>query len=74
MKLVKIMITRLVIYSVAILFKEMQINWNRLKQLNSIRINFIGIVQEDNGAIMFFKIEKLEETTFNFSRNFISII
>ena len=52
----------------------MQINWNRLKQLNSIRINFIGIVQEDNGAIMFFKIEKLEETTFNFSRNFISII
>ena len=57
-----------------ILFKEMQINWNRLKQLNSIRINFIGIVQEDNGAIMFFKIEKLEETTFNFSRNFISII
>ena len=46
----------------------MQINWNRLKQLNSIRINFIGILQEDNGAIMFFKIEKLEETTFNFTK------
>ena len=30
------------------------------------QINFIGKLDEDNGATMFFIIEKSEETTFNF--------
>ena len=38
------------------------------------QINFIGKIEEDNGATTFFIIEKLEETTFNFSQNFVSII
>ena len=33
------------------------------------QINFIEKLDQDNGATMFFKIEKLEETTFNFLQN-----
>ena len=33
------------------------------------QINFIGKLDKDNGATMFFIIEKPEETTFNFSQN-----
>ena len=38
------------------------------------QINFIGKIEEGNGATTFFIIEKSEETTFNFSQNFVSII
>ena len=33
------------------------------------QINFIGKLGKTNGATMFFIIEKLRETTFNFSQN-----
>ena len=38
------------------------------------QINFIGKFDKDNGATMFFIIEKSEETTFNFSQNSATII
>ena len=38
------------------------------------QISFIGKLDEANGATMFFIIEKSEETTFNFSQNFVTII
>ena len=39
------------------------------------KINFIGKLKgQNNGAAMFFIIEKSEETTFNFSQNYVTII
>ena len=38
------------------------------------QINFIGKLDKDNGATMFFIIEKSEETTFNFLQSFATII
>ena len=38
------------------------------------QINFIGKLEEDTGATMFFIIEKSEGKIFNFSQNFVSII
>ena len=38
------------------------------------RINFIGKHDKDNGATMFFIIEKSEETAFKFSQNSVTII
>ena len=38
------------------------------------QFNFIGKCEEDNGATMFFIIEKSEETNFEFSQNYVSII
>ena len=38
------------------------------------QINFIGKLDKDNGATMFFIIEKSEETTFNFLHSFATII
>ena len=39
------------------------------------QINFIGKLEnQDHGATMFFIKEKSEETTFNFSQNFVTII
>ena len=38
------------------------------------QINFIGKLLKNTGAIMLFIIEKLEETTFNFSQNSVTII
>ena len=38
------------------------------------QINFIGKLLKNAGAIMLFIIEKLEETTFNFSQNSVTII
>ena len=38
------------------------------------QINFIGKLEKDDGATMFFIIEKSEETTFNFSQNSVTII
>ena len=45
---------------------------NELKYLQ--QISFIGKLDEDNGATMFFIIKKSEETTFNFSQNCVTII
>ena len=38
------------------------------------QINFVGKLDKDNGATMFFIIEKSEETAFNFSQNSATII
>ena len=38
------------------------------------QINFIGNLDKDNGAAMFFIIEKSEEKTFNFSQSSVTII
>ena len=38
------------------------------------QISFIGKLDKDNRATMFFIIEKSEETTFNFSQNSVTII
>ena len=38
------------------------------------QISFIGKLDEANGAIMFFIIQKSEETTFNFSQKSATII
>ena len=39
------------------------------------QINFIGKLEnQDHGATMFFIIKKSEETTFNFSKNSVTII
>ena len=39
------------------------------------QINFIGKLEnQNNGATMFFVIEKSEETTFNFAQNSVAII
>ena len=38
------------------------------------QINFIGKLDKDNGATVFFIIEKSEETTFNFSQSSVTII
>ena len=38
------------------------------------QINFIGKLEENIGTTMFFIIEKLEETTFEFSKNSVSTI
>ena len=38
------------------------------------QINFIGKLSRRSGATIFFIIEKLEETTFNFSQNSVTIV
>ena len=44
----------------------------KLKDLQQIK--FIGQLLNILGATMFFIIEKSEETTFNFSQNFVTVI
>ena len=44
--------------------KQTELENLNLKQ----QMNFIGILDEDNGATMFFIIEKSEEITFEFSK------
>ena len=51
------------------LSKQIQSEYPDLKQ-----INFTGKPKEDNGATVFFIIEKSEETTSEFSQNSVSII
>ena len=50
--------------------KQIELENPDLKQ----QINFIGKLEEDNEATMFFIIEKSEETTFNFIQNSVSTI
>ena len=61
-------------------FKEnyilIAINFSKQTKLKDPQqINFIGKLEnQNNGATMFFIIEKSEETTFNFSQNSVTII
>ena len=50
--------------------KQFELENPDLKQ----QINFTGKLEENNGATMYFIIEKSEETTFCFSQNSVSII
>ena len=50
--------------------KQIELENLDLKQ----QTNFIGKLNQDNGATMFFIIEKSEEKTFSFSQNSASII
>ena len=52
------------------LYRQIELCKIDLKQ----QISFIGKLGNDIGATMFFNIEKLEETTFNFSQNSVSVI
>ena len=52
------------------LSKEIDSENSDLKQ----QINFIGKLEEDDGATMFFFIQKSEETTLNFSQNSVIIM
>ena len=38
------------------------------------KMNFIGKILRNTGATMFFIIEKSEQTAFNFSQNFVTIV
>ena len=59
-------------------YKLMAINLSKQTELENPdlkqQINCIGKLEEDNGATMFFIIEKLEEPTFEFSQNFVNIM
>ena len=58
-------------------YKLIAINLSKQIELENLdlrkQINFIGKLEDDKGTI-FFIIEKLEETTFEFSENSVSII
>ena len=54
-------------------YKLIAIDLNKQIELENLglkqQINFVGTVDKNNGATMFFIIEKSEETTFQFSQN-----
>ena len=52
------------------LSKQIELENKDIKQ----QINFIGNLERDNGAVMFFIIEKSEETIIEFLQNYASII
>ena len=52
------------------LSKQIELENSDLKQ----QINFIGRLKRDEGATMFFIIEKSEETTFEFSQNTVTVV
>ena len=52
------------------LSKQIKLENKGIKQ----QINFIGNLERDNGAVMFFIIEKSEETIIEFSQNYASIV
>ena len=52
------------------LSKQIELENLGLKQ----QINFIGKLEEDNGATMFFITEKSEENTFDFSQTSMNIL
>ena len=56
-------------------YKLITIDLSKQTKLKDPRqINFIGKLDKDNETTMFFIIEKLEETTFNFLQNSATII
>ena len=52
------------------LSKQIELENSNLKQ----QINSIGRLTRNEGAIMFFIIEKSEETTFKFSQNAVTVV
>ena len=52
------------------LSKQIELENKDIKQ----QINFIGNLDRDNGAVMFFIIEKSEETILEFPQNYASIL
>ena len=52
------------------LSKQIELENPDLKQ----QVNFIGRLQREGGATMFFIIEKKEETTFDFSQNSVTVV
>ena len=50
--------------------KQIELENLNLKQ----QINFIGRLEKERGATMFFIIEKKEETTFDFSQNSVTVV
>ena len=50
--------------------KQIELENPDLKQ----HINFIGRLDKDNGATVFFIIEKSQETTFEFSQNPVTVV
>ena len=44
------------------------------EEWQALLASFIGMLRDDNGATMFFIIEKSEKTTFSFSQDCMSII
>ena len=52
------------------LSKQIELENPDLKQ----QINFIGRLGRDEGATIFFVIEKSEETTFEFSQNAVTVV
>ena len=52
------------------LSKQIELENKDIKQQN----NFIGILERDNGAVMFFTIDKSEETIIEFLQNYASIV
>ena len=52
------------------LSKQTELENSDLKQ----QINFIGRLERNEGATMFFIIEKKEETTFDFSQNSVPVV
>ena len=52
------------------LSKRNELQYSDLKR----KINFIGRLKRDEGATMFFIIEKLEETDFEFSQNAVTVV
>ena len=77
----QIAITQQVIYWIMNIFNHYRltaIDLSRQIELKSLdlkqQINFIGKLEEDNRAAMFFITEKSEETIFNFPQNAVSII
>ena len=52
------------------LSKQIEMENKDIKQ----QINFIGNLERDNGAVMFFIIEKSEETIIEFLQNYVSIV
>ena len=56
-------------------YKSIEIDLSKQTKLIDLQqISFIRKLDKDNGATMFFIIEKSEETTFNFSQNPVTII
>ena len=79
LKLVIIMPIQLVIYQILLILKKhyklIAISLSKQTKLKDLQqINFIGKLGKNNGATMFFIIEKSEETTFNFLQNSVTII
>ena len=73
LKWVTIMITQLVICWILVTSKKKKLIAIDLTKQTKLKdpqqINFIGKLQKNHGATMFFVIEKSEETTFNFSHS-----